>query len=170
MVGNHGFTSWKPQGTFLVCTQVLWFLIAGPLNFDQSLCRMTFWTNCPIIIWRARTRELFAAETHCSSSRCLWLLPRKFPYWQECTCSWICSKNHSLNSNAWREESAVRTWQGGNGVFMARQWRRWWRKAVALLSYLRELFCQLPHTFQELGENGRHLLRVSIQLIAPGFR
>lgn len=34
-------------------------------------------------------------------------------------------------------------------------------------TYLRKLLRQLPDTFQELSENGRHLLWISIQLITP---
>lgn len=38
---------------------------------------------------------------------------------------------------------------------------------LAELEGLRELLRQLPHTLQELGEDGRYLLRVAIQLVTP---
>lgn len=90
----------------------VWVLLVGnsvnerSVRFDAQKCS-PFRTNGYREVQETETTQIHYTKlhkcvcwTHCRSSLCLWLLPRKFPYWQEWTCSWICSRNHSLNSNA----------------------------------------------------------------------
>lgn len=104
--------------------------------------------------------------THCNSSLCRWLLPRKFPYWQEWMCSWICSRNHSLNSNAcgdgYRWINAIKHILPKNTHYSVWIWR-----TGHTLTHLWKLLGQLPDTLQELSEDRRHLLWIPVQLVTP---